>query len=77
MESKNYTPSIGDRVIARRKVKSKIYHNMIVGPVVDTFTNCCRVATNVGTDIESSWQINYSDWNVEFIYDDDGNWYVK
>ena len=57
----------GDAIVARRKVKSKIYHNTIVGPVLTANENCCRVITNAGTDIEADWQINYTDWSIDIL----------
>lgn len=63
-----YTPQIGDRVVARRKMNSKIYANTIAGPVSNVYDNACRIKTNQGTDIETDWQINYSDWELELIY---------
>jgi hypothetical protein len=64
----NYTPKIGDSIRARRKVKSDIYDNSIVGPVVETWTNACRVRTNEGTKIESEFQLFYNDWNFTFLF---------
>lgn len=69
-----YIPRVGDRIRAKRKVRSKIYHNLIVGPVSDVFENACRVITNEGSEMESSWQVNYSDWEILFLFDKDGKW---
>ena len=57
-----YVPEILDLVSARRRVKSNIYHNLVIGPVIDTWVTGCRVVTNEGTDIESDFQLFYSDW---------------
>lgn len=77
-----YTPQIGDRVAATRKMKSKIYANTIVGPVSHVYDNACRIKTNGGKATETDWQINYSDWDLELIYpvplvDKNGNWDKK
>ena len=63
-----YIPKVGDSVGARRKVKSKIYHNIVVGPVVDVWTNSCRVITNEGTDIEGEFRLYFSDWSFQFLH---------
>lgn len=62
-----YKPQIGDAVIARRKVKSRIYHNTIVGPVVESWDTGCRIVTNKGTDIEGDFQFFNSDWYFERV----------
>jgi hypothetical protein len=61
----NYTPQANDRVVARRKVPSKIYFNTVIGPVVEVFQNACRVKTNEGTEIESDFQLFFSDWKFD------------
>lgn len=64
----NYTPSIGDSVVARRKVTSNIYSNCVVGPVVDVWDNACRIVTNTETEIESDFRYYFSDWNFRFLH---------
>ena len=63
-----YIPQVGDSVGARRKVKSNIYANTIVGPVVDTWPNACRIVTNLGTDIKGDFRLYYSDWYFQFLH---------
>jgi len=63
-----YIPQVGDSVGARRKVKSSIYANTIVGPVIETWPNACRIVTNKGTDIEGDFQLFYNDWNFQFLH---------
>ena len=58
----NYIPKIGDSIVAKRKIQSKIYSNTIVGPVVDIWENACRVVTNPGTEIEGDFRLYFSDW---------------
>lgn len=67
-DRKNYIPLVGDSIAARRKVTSKIYVNLIVGPVIVTWENACRVVTNQGTNIEGDFQLFYSDWNFQFLH---------
>lgn len=62
MSDYSYTPQTGDHVSARRKVKSNIYYNVVVGPVIETWDNCCRVVCNKGTDQETDFQLFYNDW---------------
>lgn len=64
---KGYIPQIGDSVAARRKIKSKIYANLIVGPVIDTWDNACRIVVNRGTDFEGDWKLHFSDWSFEYL----------
>jgi hypothetical protein len=68
MNTNVYIPMIGDSVAARRKVKSQIYSNLIVGPVVETYPNACRIVTNKGTEIESDFQLFFSDWEFQFLH---------
>lgn len=63
-----YTPQVGHSVAARRKVPSKIYDNLIVGPVVGAGENVCRIVTNAGTPIEGDFQFFFSDWNFQFLH---------
>jgi predicted transport protein len=63
-----YIPKIGDSVAARRKIESKIYKNLIVGPVIDTWENACRIVTNVGTDCEGDFKLHFSDWNFQYLH---------
>ena len=64
----NYIPQVGDSVHAKRKVPSKIFANSIVGPVLETWDNACRIITNQGTEIESDFQLFYSDWTFRFLH---------
>lgn len=64
----DYKPKIGDAVAARRRVKSKIYHNLVVGPVVEAWDTGCRIVTNEGTDIEGDFQFFNSDWHFQFLH---------
>lgn len=63
-----YIPKIGDSVCATRKIKSNIYHNMVVGPVVDTWENACRVVTNQGEDCEGDFRLYFNDWDFRFLH---------
>ena len=62
-----YIPKIGDSVAARRKIESKIYKNLIVGPVIDTWDNACRIVTSTTTD----WNLHFSDWNFQYLHKTD------
>ena len=62
-----YIPNVGDSVIARRKVKSEIYHNTVIGPVVDVWDNACRIVTNAGEEYEGDFKLHFSDWTFERI----------
>ncbi|MBW1791578.1 MAG: hypothetical protein JRJ14_04800 [Deltaproteobacteria bacterium] len=66
-----YIPKAGDSVGAKRKIKSKIYKNMIVGPVVDTWDNACRIVTNQGTSMEGDFRLFFSDWDFQFLHTTD------
>jgi hypothetical protein len=57
-----YTPRIGDTVQAKRRRKSRLYHNLVVGPVIAVWRNAVRVKCNAGTDIETDFQLFFSDW---------------
>ena len=65
--NEKYVPKIGDSISAKRKVKSKIYHNIVVGPVVDVWDNACRVVTNPGTEIEGDFRLHYNEWNIKHL----------
>ncbi len=68
MRQRNYIPKKGDSVAARRKIKSKIYHNVIVGPVVEVWVNACRIVTNEGTGIEGDFRLYFTDWDFQFLH---------
>ena len=63
-----YIPQVGDSVVARRKVKSSTSSNTIVGPIVETWPNACRIVTNPGTDIEGNFKLVNSDWTFQFLH---------
>jgi hypothetical protein len=63
-----YIPQVGDSVAARRKVKSSTSSNTIVGPIVETWPNACRIVTNPGTDIEGNFKLVNSDWTFQFLH---------
>lgn len=63
----HYTPKIGDAVAAKRRVPSKIYKNLIVGPVVDVWDNACRIVTNPGTEIEGDFRLYFNEWNFQHL----------
>jgi hypothetical protein len=56
-------PQAGNQIAARRKVKSKIYHNLVIGPVYDVTDNAVYVHTNKGTDIETIWTLYDREWD--------------
>lgn len=62
-----YIPVVGDVIVAKRKVKSAIYYNLVVGPVTNTFENACEVTTNRSTEIEVCFRLYYNDWIIESI----------
>ena len=66
-----YIPKIGDAVAARRKIKSKIYHNLLVGPIYDTSENSCVMVNERGTERETKWTLFYSDWDFEYLFPDE------
>ena len=53
---------IGDRVIAVRKVASRIYQNTVMGTVVEVWDNACAVQINIGKDTETSFKMHFNDW---------------
>lgn len=63
-----YIPKIGDSIAARRRIKSKIYHNTVAGPVVETWENACHIVTNPGTEIEGSFRLYFTDWNFQYLH---------
>jgi len=63
-----WLPEIGDSVVARRKVKSKIYASTIVGPVVDIWDNACRIVTNPNTEIEGDFKLYFKDWDFRPLF---------
>ena len=67
-EDQKHTPKIGDSVAARRKPKSKLYHNLVIGPVVDVWDNACRVITNSGDDIEGDFRLCFNEWDFQFLH---------
>ena len=58
---------IGDAIVATRKVKSKIYYNRVIGPVITVWDNACRVRCNAGTDVETDFQLFFSDWTFKVL----------
>lgn len=64
-----YTPQVGHAVAARRRVKSNIYKNLIVGPVVDVWSNACRILTNPGIEIGGDFRLYFSDWKFQYLHD--------
>ena len=64
----DYIPVIGDSVDAVRKVKSRIYANHIVGPVVDVWENACRILNNPGTNAEGDFRLFFNDWDFKFLH---------
>lgn len=58
----------GDRVAARRNVHSKIYHNLIVGPIVDVYTNGCVIRCNEGEENETCWTLPFAEWNFQLLF---------
>ena len=65
----DYVPQVGDSVVARRIVESDIYANTIVGPVIETWDNACRIVTNTGdSNISSDFQLFYGDWRFRFLH---------
>lgn len=65
----HYRPKVGDAVAARRRNPSKLYKNLIVGPVVDVWDNACRIVTNPGTKAEGDFRLYFSDWEFTFLHD--------
>lgn len=63
-----YLPKVGDAICARRIRRSKIYHNMVIGTVVDTWDNACRVVTNPGTEIEGDFRLHYNEWHIRPVF---------
>jgi len=66
-----YLPKVGDSIVARRKVNSNIYENTVVGPVVETWENACRIHNNPGTIIEYEFKLYYKDWDFMFLHKTD------
>jgi len=63
-----YIPCIGHAVVAKRKNKSRIYANKIIGPVVDVWSNACRIHNNPGTSIEAEFRLFFNEWDFEFLH---------
>jgi len=66
--SSAYIPSVGDSVAARRKEKSRIYHNLIVGPVVEVWDNACLVAFKAANGDLVEWRLYFDDWSFQFLH---------
>lgn len=64
----DYIPTVGDSVCARRKEKSNVYHNMIVGPIIETDDESCRIMTNASTEIQGDFRLSYGDWNFQYLF---------
>ncbi len=58
---------VGESVLCRRKITSKIYHNLIAGPVSGVWPNALTITTNEGTALEADFRLYYSDWEFEVI----------
>lgn len=63
-----YIPDVGDSVVATRKIYSSIYSNIIVGPVVDVWSNACRILNNPGTQAEGDFRLFFNDWDFSFLH---------
>jgi hypothetical protein len=63
-----FLPKPGNHIAARRKIKSKIYANLIVGPVFDIAENATYVTTNRGTDMETTWTLFNDQWEFELLF---------
>lgn len=63
-----FVPKIGDEIYAIRIRKSTIYHNRVLGQVVDTWDNACRVVTNPGTEIEGDFRLHYNEWHIRSVF---------
>ena len=59
----------GQVVLFRRKIKSNIYHNLVVGPVYDVHKNAVEIVTNINTDRESIFRMYFSDWNFTYLHE--------
>jgi len=63
-----YVPRVGDSVGARRKVRSDVGPNLVVGPVVEVGGGYCRIVTNPGTKIAGDFRLCLRDWKFEFLF---------
>lgn len=41
---------------------------MVIGPVVDTWDNACRVVTNPGTESEGDFRLHYNEWTIRPVF---------
>lgn len=53
---------IGERVIAVRKVASRIYLNTVMGTVVEVFENDCAVEIIITDWQRMDVRLNFEDW---------------
>ena len=63
-----YLPEIGDSVAAERKVKSLMFPNLIIGPVVNILDDVCFIHNNPGEPIETWFKLVFSEWNFQFLH---------
>ena len=63
-----YNPSVGDSIAARRKEKSRIYHNLIIGPVVEVCDDACLVSFKTANGDLVEWRLNFNDWSFQFLH---------
>jgi len=68
LNTTRYIPIIGDSVAAKRIKKSKLYHNTVIGPVVDIWDNACRVVTNSGEEFEGDFRLWFNEWDFQFLH---------
>jgi hypothetical protein len=64
----DYLPQVGESIAARRLKESRIYNNTVVGPVIERWENAVRVRCNAGTDIETDFQLFFSDWSFQLLF---------
>jgi len=63
-----YIPKIGDSVYAKRKIKSKIYSNLVIGPIVDVWDNACRMLINKDTENERDCRLYFNEWEFTYLF---------
>lgn len=60
---------VGDGIGARRKIKSKLYHNLVVGRVISVYDNAVLVRCNAGSDMERDFQLFFDGWDFQILID--------
>jgi len=67
----SYVPRVGDWVVARRKVRSDVGPNLLVGHVMEVGVVSCRILTNPGTETAGDFRLCFCGWDFRFVVKSD------